>query len=64
MSSASCKEKYTQAGAYVQPTQRQILEEKKAHLQKQLKEVEAALGFFDSNPSFEQGLDILSKALR
>lgn len=50
--------------AYVAPTSRQILEEKKAHRQKELDEVEAAIKFLDENPTFENGLNLLSKALR
>lgn len=45
------------------PNQREILIDRQTRLEQQLSEVKAALDFFDKNPSFEQGLDILSKAL-
>lgn len=45
-------------------SQREILVERQNHLKTQLEEVNAALDFFDSNPTFEKGLDVLARALR
>lgn len=45
-------------------SQREILVERQNHLKTQLEEVNAALDFFDSNPIFEKGLDVLARALR
>jgi len=54
----------TGIGAYVAPTSRQVLEEKLKHRLKEVDEVKAAIAFFDANPTFEQGLNLLQKALR
>lgn len=50
--------------SHVQPTPRQVLVEKKKHLELQLAETEEALAFFDAHADFEASLTILQKALR
>lgn len=39
------------------------LRDKKAHLLEELKRVEAAIKFLEENPTFEQGLSLISSAL-
>jgi hypothetical protein len=51
--------KCEQVGQQRSFSQREILVEKLNHLNKQVEQTQAALDFFDKNPTFEQGLDIL-----